>query len=84
MIRYYQQQLADLKAQNQFRQLPQLIHRGRFIQREDNTMLNMSSNDYLGLANNEALRQAFHAIPESTPGIDFFFLPFINRLFSDL
>ncbi|HDR1826448.1 TPA: 8-amino-7-oxononanoate synthase [Pasteurella multocida] len=59
MIRYYQQQLADLKAQNQFRQLPQLIHRGRFIQREDNTMLNMSSNDYLGLANNEALRQAF-------------------------
>ncbi|HDR1499707.1 TPA: 8-amino-7-oxononanoate synthase [Pasteurella multocida] len=59
MIRYYQQQLADLKAQNQFRQLPQFIHRGRFIQREDNTMLNMSSNDYLGLANNEALRQAF-------------------------
>lgn len=59
MIRYYQQQLADLKAQNQFRQLPQLIHRGRFIQREDNTMLNMSSNDYLGLANNEALHQAF-------------------------
>ncbi|HDR1495778.1 TPA: 8-amino-7-oxononanoate synthase [Pasteurella multocida] len=59
MIRYYQQQLADLKAQNQFRQLPQLIHRGRFIQREGNTMLNMSSNDYLGLANNEALRQAF-------------------------
>ncbi|HDR1241253.1 TPA: 8-amino-7-oxononanoate synthase [Pasteurella multocida] len=59
MIRYYQQQLADLKAQNQFRQLPQLIHRGRFIQRGDNTMLNMSSNDYLGLANNEALRQAF-------------------------
>ncbi|MFC0793616.1 8-amino-7-oxononanoate synthase [Pasteurella multocida] len=59
MIRYYQQQLADLKAQNQFRQLPQLIHRGHFIQREDNTMLNMSSNDYLGLANNEALRQAF-------------------------
>ncbi|HDR1857254.1 TPA: 8-amino-7-oxononanoate synthase [Pasteurella multocida] len=59
MIRYYQQQLADLKAQNQFRQLPQLIHQGRFIQREGNTMLNMSSNDYLGLANNEALRQAF-------------------------
>ncbi|HDR1256290.1 TPA: 8-amino-7-oxononanoate synthase [Pasteurella multocida] len=59
MIRYYQQQLADLKAQNQFRQLPQLIHRGRFIQCGDNTMLNMSSNDYLGLANNEALRQAF-------------------------
>ncbi|HDR1288711.1 TPA: 8-amino-7-oxononanoate synthase [Pasteurella multocida] len=59
MIRYYQQQLADLKAQNQFRQLPQLIYQGRFIQREGNTMLNMSSNDYLGLANNEALRQAF-------------------------
>ncbi|ATF74633.1 8-amino-7-oxononanoate synthase [Pasteurella multocida] len=59
MIRYYQQQLADLKAQNQFRQLPQLIHQGRFIQREGNTMLNMSSNDYLGLANNEALRQVF-------------------------
>lgn len=84
MIRYYQQQLADLKAQNQFRQLPQLIHRGRFIQREDNTMLNMSSNDYLGLANNEALRQAFSRNTKINSCIDFFFLPFINRLFSDL
>ncbi|MGC6246869.1 8-amino-7-oxononanoate synthase [Bisgaard Taxon 45] len=59
MIQHYQQQLAELKAQNQFRQLPQLIHQGRFIQREGKIMLNLSSNDYLGLANHEGLRQAF-------------------------
>lgn len=59
MLSHYQQQLDSLKAQNQFRQLPKLIHQGRFIQREDKIMLNMSSNDYLGLANNQELRVAF-------------------------
>ncbi|MGC7588919.1 8-amino-7-oxononanoate synthase [Bisgaard Taxon 46] len=59
MCESYLQHLDELKAQNQFRQLPQLIHQGRFIQREGNTMLNMSSNDYLGLANNQTLRQSF-------------------------
>ncbi|NBI12071.1 aminotransferase class I/II-fold pyridoxal phosphate-dependent enzyme [[Haemophilus] felis] len=59
MLGHYQQKLDSLKAQNQFRQLPKLIHQGRFIQREDKIMLNMSSNDYLGLANNQELRVAF-------------------------
>ncbi|MFD1807001.1 8-amino-7-oxononanoate synthase [Pasteurella oralis] len=56
---HFSQQLAGLREQNQFRQLPQLTHQGRFIHKDGKTMLNMSSNDYLGLANNAALRQAF-------------------------
>lgn len=59
MMNAYAQQLAQLKEQNQYRQLPKLIHQGRFIQREDKIMLNMSSNDYLGLANNTSLRLTF-------------------------
>lgn len=56
---HFIQQLDKLREQNQFRQLPQLSHQGRFIHKDGKTMLNMSSNDYLGLANNTLLRQDF-------------------------
>ena len=57
----FQYQIEQLKAQSQYRVIPDLIHQGRYILRDGQKMLNMSSNDYLGLATNEALRQAFLA-----------------------
>ena len=55
----FKQQLEQLRAQNQYRSIPDLVHQGRYITRENSKMLNMSSNDYLGLASNENLRQSF-------------------------
>ena len=55
----FQQQLAQLKEANQYRTIPQLIHQGRYIERDNRLMLNLSSNDYLGLASNKDLHQAF-------------------------
>ena len=45
----FKQQLEQLSAQNQYRSIPDLVHQGRYITRENRKMLNMSSNDYLGL-----------------------------------
>ncbi|ACL33115.1 8-amino-7-oxononanoate synthase [Glaesserella parasuis] len=42
------QQLAEI---GQKRQLPDIEHQGKFVIARDLTMLNLSSNDYLGLAN---------------------------------
>ncbi|MCW9716503.1 8-amino-7-oxononanoate synthase [Avibacterium sp. 21-594] len=55
----FAQTLAELKAVGQFRQLPQLDHQGKMIEKDGRLMLNMSSNDYLGLANDEALKTEF-------------------------
>ena len=55
----FKQQLEQLSTQNQYRSIPDLVHQGRYITRENRKMLNMSSNDYLGLASNENLRQSF-------------------------
>ena len=55
----FKQQLEQLSAKNQYRSIPDLVHQGRYIMRENRKMLNMSSNDYLGLASNENLRQSF-------------------------
>ena len=55
----FKQQLEQLSAQNQYRSIPDLIHQGRYITRENRKMLNMSSNDYLGLASDEHLRRSF-------------------------
>ncbi len=55
----FKQQLEQLRAQNQYRSIPDLVHQGRYITRENRKMLNMSSNDYLGLVSNENLRQSF-------------------------
>ena len=55
----FKQQLEKLSTQKQYRSIPDLVHQGRYIMRENRKMLNMSSNDYLGLASNENLRQSF-------------------------
>lgn len=55
----FAQQLAQLSAIGQRRSLPSLKHHGNYIEKDGRMMLNMSSNDYLGLANDCALKQQF-------------------------
>ncbi|MDC2824849.1 8-amino-7-oxononanoate synthase [Rodentibacter pneumotropicus] len=58
-MEYFQKQLAYLKSMNQYRSIPYLTHHGRYIEQDNQRMLNMSSNDYLGLASNESLQRVF-------------------------
>ena len=45
-----EQELDCLKSKNNLRRLPATHHRGREVEADGNVMLNLSSNDYLGLA----------------------------------
>ncbi|MFP3455588.1 8-amino-7-oxononanoate synthase [Psychrobacter sp. SIMBA_152] len=54
-----QSALADLKAKQQYRQLPNLQHDGRYVVREAKALLNIASNDYLGLGGDTELQAEF-------------------------
>lgn len=60
-IRFFEE-LKLLKEQNNFRTLPTLIHQGKEVVINGQRMLNLSSNDYLGLANDTALLNDFWQI----------------------
>lgn len=53
------QELQQLREKNNFRTLPRLAHQGKEVTVKGRRMLNLSSNDYLGLANDVELRRAF-------------------------
>lgn len=53
------EELETLKRKGNFRSLPPLVHDGREVILNGRRMLNLSSNDYLGLANDPSLREAF-------------------------
>ena len=56
---FMHQQLQQLEAASNLRHLPALIHDGRDVIVNGQRMLNLSSNDYLGLAADRRLREAF-------------------------
>ena len=56
---HYSAQLEQLKQQGNLRQFTSNIQHGRTIQINGQSMLNLSSNDYLGLASDLHLREQF-------------------------
>ena len=58
-LEYINQELQTLKERKNYRSLPPLIHEGRDVLLNGQRMLNLSSNDYLGLANDISLREEF-------------------------
>lgn len=58
-LNHINQELLTLKEKRNYRSLPPLIHDGREVVLNGQRMLNLSSNDYLGLANEISLREEF-------------------------
>ena len=54
-----QQELQLLEEHSNLRRLPQLTHEGRTVIADGRHMLNLSSNDYLGLAADRQLKEEF-------------------------
>lgn len=54
-----QDALVQLKDNQQYRQLPDLEHQGRYVVNNGKTLLNIASNDYLGLSGDTALQYEF-------------------------
>lgn len=51
--------LGELEQSSNLRRLPSVTHDGDYIIRDGQRMLNLSSNDYLGLASDKSLREEF-------------------------
>ena len=74
---YYLNELEQLAAKGNLRRLPQAIYKGKWVEKEGQCLLNLSSNDYLGLASDTRLREEFM---ETLSERDFLFSASSSRL----
>lgn len=61
--------LTHLKSQQQYRHLPNLEHRGRYVVHNGHTLLNIASNDYLGLGSNSEMQAEFFSQLEALSAV---------------
>lgn len=59
LLQSYRDELRQVEEKSNLRSLPEIIHRERDVILRGRQMLNLSSNDYLGLASDISLRKAF-------------------------
>ena len=59
LLEHYSEQLDQLKQQGNLRQFTANVQQDRYITIHNHKMLNLASNDYLGLASNVQLREQF-------------------------
>ena len=69
--------IEQLKRQGNYRVLPLIDHQDKWIKQDGHCMLNLSSNDYLGLASDISLRNRFMC---NLPERDFLFSSSSSRL----
>lgn len=77
MMNRYEQELSRLQAKGNLRTLPEVEHSGKWIIAGGKKLLNLSSNDYLGLAADKDLRRRFM---EQLDEADFLFSSSSSRL----
>ena len=58
----YQEILQELEKNGNLRKLPVAVHEGKWIVTDKGKMLNLSSNDYLGLAAESRLQAEYVSV----------------------
>ncbi len=59
MLNYYQNRLISLKKDKNERTIKDIIQKGKFVIYDNKTLLNLSSNDYLGLSTDSSVKDNF-------------------------
>ena len=58
-IKFYEEKLEELKKESNFRYLKDFVQEGKFLVLNNSKLLNLSSNDYLGISIDENIKDNF-------------------------